>query len=262
MQKTIKNQTALLISNGLLRLTGNIVKTLSYPFHALFPKKRFTIPEFSPAKRQPSKPSKINRVIWQTNYSNKVTLTIYCNYLVNRLFSLSYDYRYVSTEARSDYIEKYADPRTFAAYSQLTDGAAQADFWRLFTLYQDGGIYMDIDGHLVGCLDNMIDPEDDEVLITRHGRYTNFFLASRKGNPFLKETLDIIVDNIENRRIDGGVFVLTGPDTLNRALENKEVNTRRDKLTCAQGTFANEYFQYMDKKRGKWIHAKNEDLLK
>jgi len=191
-----------------------------------------------------------------------VTLPIYCNYLVNRLFSLSYDYRYVSTEARSDYIEKYADPRTFAAYSQLTDGAAQADFWRLFTLYQDGGIYMDIDGHLVGCLDNMIDPEDDEVLITRHGRYTNFFLASRKGNPFLKETLDIIVDNIENRRIDGGVFVLTGPDTLNRALENKEVNTRRDKLTCAQGTFANEYFQYMDKKRGKWIHAKNEDLLK
>jgi len=225
MQKTIKNQTALLISNGLLRLTGNIVKILSYPFHALFPKKRFTIPEFSPAKRQPSKPSKINRVIWQTNYSNKVTLPIYCNYLVNRLFSLSYDYRYVSTEARSDYIEKYADPRTFAAYSQLTDGAAQADFWRLFTLYQDGGIYMDIDGHLVGCLDNMIDPEDDEVLITRHGRYTNFFLASRKGNPFLKETLDIIVDNIENRRIDGGVFVLTGPDTLNRAFENKEGGT-------------------------------------
>ena len=147
MQKTVKNQTALLISNGLLRLVGNIVKTLSYPFHALFPKKRFTIPEFSPAKRQSDKPSKINRVIWQTNYSNKVTLPIYCNYLVNRLFSLSYDYRYVSTEARSDYIEKYADPRTFAAYSQLTDGAAQADFWRLFTLYQDGGIYMDIDGN-------------------------------------------------------------------------------------------------------------------
>ena len=49
MQKIIKNQTALLISNGLLRLTGNIVKILSYPFHALFPKKRFTIPEFSPA---------------------------------------------------------------------------------------------------------------------------------------------------------------------------------------------------------------------
>ena len=50
MQKTVKNQTALLISNGLLRLTGNIVKILSYPSMHFFPKKRFTIPEFSPAK--------------------------------------------------------------------------------------------------------------------------------------------------------------------------------------------------------------------
>ena len=262
MQKIIKNQTALFISNGLLRFIGNLIKTVSYPFHLFFPKKRFTIPEFSQAKRQSSKSSHINRVIWQTNYSNKVTLPIYCNYLVNRLFSLSYNYRYVSTEARGDYIEQYADPRTFAAYNRLTDGAAQADFWRIFVLYQEGGIYIDIDGHLVGCLDTMIDSKDEEVLITRRGRYTNFFLASRKGNPFLKETLDIIIDNIENRRVDGGVFVLTGPETLNKALENKEVNTRRDKFTCVQGTFSNEYFQYIDKKCGKWIHAKNEDLLK
>jgi len=160
VQKTIKNQTALFISNGLLRFIGNLIKTVSYPFHLFFPKKRFTIPEFSQAKRQSSKSSHINRVIWQTNYSNKVTLPIYCNYLINRLFSLSYDYRYVSTEARGDYIEQYADPRTFAAYNRLTDGAAQADFWRIFVLYQEGGIYIDIDGHLVGCLDTMIDSKE------------------------------------------------------------------------------------------------------
>ena len=133
---SIKYEKLIVLCNGLSRLLGNIVKILGYPFHALFPKKRFTIPEFSQAKRQSSKSSHINRVIWQTNYSNKVTLPIYCNYLINRLFSLSYNYRYVSTEARGDYIEKYADPRTFAAYNRLTDGAAQADFWRIFVLYQ------------------------------------------------------------------------------------------------------------------------------
>ena len=143
--------------------------------------------------------------------------------------SLSYDYRYVSTEERAEYIKANADERTYNAYSKLTDGAAQADFWRIFTLYNEGGVYMDIDGHLVWCL---------------------------------KDTLDIIIDNIEQRRIDGGVFVLTGPTTLNQALEGKQVNSRRDKLTCTQGTFTNEYFQYMDKKRGKWNHTKNEDLLK
>lgn len=185
MYKPVKNKHLILITNGMTRLLGNIVKTLSYPFHALFPKMRFTIPEFSPAKRQSHKKTKINRVIWQTNYSNKVTLPVYCNYLFNRLLSLSYDYRYVSTEARADYIKTHADERTFNAYSKLTDGAAQADFWRIFTLYHEGGIYMDIDGHLVWCLDSIIDEEDSEVVISRRGRYTNFFSQCQRQS-FLK----------------------------------------------------------------------------
>ena len=78
----------------------------------------------------------------------------------------------------------------------------------------------------------------------------------------MKATLDLIVDNIENRRIEGGVFVMTGPDTLNNAIGNQVVNTRRDKITCTQGTFTNEYFQYIDKPRSKWNYKKNEELLK
>ncbi|WP_386689657.1 glycosyltransferase family 32 protein [Lonepinella sp. MS14437] len=262
MNKPVKNENLIVITNGLLRLTGNVVKILSYPFHFIFPKKRFTIPEFSPAKIHAKNSQKINRTIWQTNYSNQVALPIYCNYLVNRLLSRDYDYRYVSTEAREEYIKTHADERTFNAYSKLTDGAAQADFWRIFTLYNEGGVYMDIDGHLVWNLANIIDETDSEVLITRRDKYTNFFMASEKGNPFLKNTLNIIIDNIEQRRTDGGVFSLTGPTCLNQALEGKTVNTRRDKITCAQGTFSNEYFQYMDKKLGKWNHTKNENLLK
>lgn len=262
MKEKVKNEELIVIANGLWRLSGNIIKMLSYPFHALFPKKRFTIPTFSPAKRVSNKPSRINKTIWQTNYSNKVTLPVYCNYLVNRLLSREFDYRYVSTEERAEYIKANADTRTFEAYSKLTDGAAQADFWRIFTLYHEGGIYMDIDGHLVWNLSAIIGENDSEVVITRRDKYTNFFLAAEKGSPFLKDTLDIIIDNIEQRRIDGGVFNLTGPTTLNMALEGKTVNSRRDKITCAQGTFTNEYFQYMDKKRGKWNHAKNQDLLK
>lgn len=140
----VKNEQFIVICNGVFRLFGNIVKILSYPFHALFPKKRFTIPEYSPAKIQSSIPSKITKTIWQTNYSNKVTLPMYANYLFTRLMSLSYDYRYVSTEEREAYIKANADERTFNAYSKLTDGAAQADFWRIFTLLREGGIYIDI----------------------------------------------------------------------------------------------------------------------
>ena len=258
----VKYEKLIVICNGLFRLLGNIVKILSYPFHAVFPKKRFTIPEFSPAKLKSKRTDKITPIIWQTNYSNKVTLPMYCNYLFNRLMSLSYDYRYVSTEEREAYIKQNADERIFNAYSKLTDGAAQADFWRVFTLWKEGGIYIDIDGHLVFPLSQIIQPNDSEVLIKRRDKYTNFFLACEKGHPIMQQTLEIIVSNIENRRIEGGVFVMTGPDTLNSAIGNQQVNTRRDKITCAQGTFTNEYFQYIDKPRSKWNYKKNEELLK
>ena len=78
----------------------------------------------------------------------------------------------------------------------------------------------------------------------------------------MKATLDLIVENIENRRIDGGVFAMTGPETLNAVIDPKMINTRQDKVTCTQGTFTNEYFQYIDKPRSKWIYKKSEDLLK
>ena len=258
----VKYEKLIVICNGLFRLLGNIVKILSYPFHAVFPKKRFTIPEFSPAKLKSKRTDKITPIIWQTNYSNKVTLPMYCNYLFNRLMSLSYDYRYVSTEEREAYIKQNADERIFNAYSKLTDGAAQADFWRVFTLWKEGGIYVNIYGRLLFPLSQIIQPNDSEVLIKRRDKYTNFFLACEKGHPIMQQTLEIIVSNIENRRIEGGVFVMTGPDTLNSAIGNQQVNTRRDKITCAQGTFTNEYFQYIDKPRSKWNYKKNEELLK
>ncbi len=99
------NNFGLVVSNRLIRLTGNIVKTLSYPFHFVFKHKRFIIPEYSAAKVKPSSSSQIPRVIWQTNYSNKCALPVYVNYLFNRLCSLSYDYRYVSTDAREEYFK-------------------------------------------------------------------------------------------------------------------------------------------------------------
>lgn len=122
-----------MVVNRSVRLIGNIFKVLSYPFHFILPKVRFTIPEYSPAKIKGSGDSGVTKIIWQTNYSNRSTLPVYLNYLFNRLMSLSYDYRYVSTEAREEYIKQNAPKEVYDAYVQLTDGAAQADLWRVTT---------------------------------------------------------------------------------------------------------------------------------
>lgn len=250
------------IANRLIKVIGAIVKTLSYPFHFIFPKKRFTIPKQSDPLLPTTEPSRVPKIIWQTNYTNEVSLPVYVNYLFNRLISPDHEYRYVSTEERLEFIKEHAPKRVSAAFKQLTDGAAQADLWRVFVLNYYGGVYMDIDAHAVWPLSKMIDPDAKELFLLTKRHYSNYFIASEKKNPILQKALDIMIDNIEHKRIEKGVYELTGPIVLNTAIGDEEVNDRLYRITCNQGSFTNEYFQYIDKPRGKWIHADRKTLLK
>lgn len=252
----------IVVANRCIKIIGTIAKTLCYPYHFLFPKSRFTIPPQSDPIIKSKSKSNIPKIIWQTNYTNKVSLPVYLNYLFNRLMSLDFEYRYVSTEERLSFITTHAPKEMADAFKQLTDGAAQADFWRLFTLNYYGGVYMDIDAHTVWPLSKLIKPNDTELFLLNKEHFTNYFIASAKNNPVLEKALKIIVDNIKNKKLGGGVYDLTGPTVLNTAIGDKEVNHRFYRVTCVQGSFTNEYFQYIDKPRGKWTYVKKEDLLK
>lgn len=254
----------IIIFKALSRLFGNIVKTLSYPFHFIFPKKRFTIPKYSPAKiTNNCRSYKIPKIIWQTNYTNKVTLPVYVNYLFNRLMSKDYDYYYADDNDRIALIKEFGTEREYNAFMKLTDGATQADFWRVFILRLKGGVYMDIDAQLVYSLNKLIKAEDSELFIQRRpNEYTNYFIATTPDHYLLEKTLTKIVSNIEQNYTKEGVWHLTGPGVLNAVIGDTPLNYRPSKTTCIQGTFTNEYFQYMDKKRSKWIHKSNDELLK
>jgi len=247
--------------NRLTKLMGTLVKAFSYLFHFIFPKFRFTIP----AHKSPLFQSKIDytipKVIWQTNFTEKASLPVYVNYLFNRLMAYDYKYRYVSTEERHEFMKKHAPQEVFEAFNQLTNGAAQADLWRVFVLNYYGGVYMDIDAHVVWPLSKLIKPNDKEVILLNKEHYTNYFIASAPNNPILEKTIKIIVENIQQEKIDEGVYSLTGPITLNRAIGESQVNHRYYKITCIQGSFTNEHFQYIDKPRSKWTYVENKDLL-
>ncbi len=252
----------IIIVNRVSKLLGALIKAFSYLFHFIFPKKRFTIPTESHALFSSQTPTNITKIIWQTNYSNNVSLPVYMNYLFNRLMSLDWEYRYVSTEDRLDFMRTHASQQIADAFEQLTDGASQADLWRLFVLNNYGGVYMDIDAHAVWPLSKMIKPEDSEVFLMTKHNYSNYFIASAKNNPHLEKAIAIIVDNIEKKNIGNGVYDLTGPTALNKAIGDDVVNHRHNRITCIQGSFTNEYFQYIDKPRGKWTYAKKDELLK
>lgn len=248
--------------NRLAKISGALIKGFSFIFHFIFPKKRFIIPKQSAPLRAPKKETKIPKIIWQTNYTNRVSLPVYCNYLFNRMISPDFEYRYVSTEDRLTFIKENTPPEVSEAYERLNDGAAQADLWRMITLHHHGGVYMDIDAHAVWPLSEMIEANAEEVFLLNKEHYTNYFIASAPQNRFLKKTINNIVQNIQSKKISGGVYDLTGPTVFNDAIGDEPVNYRYYKITCIQGSFTNEHFQYIDKPRGKWTHAKKEDLLK
>ena len=250
-----------IVVNRLIKFIGVFVKAFSYFFHALFPKMRFTIPTHSSAWVKSQKSSNIPKIIWQTNYTNKVSLPVYLNYLLNRIMSPTFEYNCMNHDVRDEFLKNNAPQEVFDAYNKLTDGAAQADLWRVFVLNHIGGVYMDIDGTSVWNLASIIGNKNEVFLMTKHN-YSNYFIASAPKNEYLQKTLNMILENIKNKNIDDGVYGLTGPTVLNNAIGDNIVNNRHNKITCAQGSFTNEYFQYIDKPRGKWTHAKKEDLIK
>jgi mannosyltransferase OCH1-like enzyme len=141
-------------------------------------------------------------------------------------------------------------------------GAGQADFWRVLVLQKHGGVYLDIDAHTVTSLDNIIRPEDDEIFILmKDGKFTNYFIASVPDNPDIKKIIGQIIINIDNEATNS-IFSMTGPEVFNNVLDAKKVRTALYRYVSIQGSFTNEYFQYIDKPQGKWTKAKIAILKK
>jgi len=250
------------VVNRLTKVLGNIVKGLGYIFHLLLPKIRFTLPKQSPARCSLKTEQKIPRILWQTNYTNIVSMPMYINYLWNRLMSLNYEYRYASDDDILEFFETQTSQEELEAYKLLNDGAAKADFWRLAVLYHTGGVYLDIDASFVWPLSRQIKPDEDEIFLLNKQHFTNYFMATAPKNPIYQKAIKIVVDNIQGKKVTGGVYELTGPVVVNDAIGTQEVNTRFYRYVCVQGAFTNEHFHYIDKKQGKWTHTKQDDILK
>lgn len=251
----------ILLSNRLIKIGANLAKLLCYVFHFLFPRRRFTLPARARPLRPARQPAAIPRILWQTNYTDRVTLPVYLNYLFNRLMAPHFEYRFMTTEARADFIKAEYPGEIHDGYRKLLIGAAQADFWRLLVLYKYGGVYLDIDAHVVWPLGALVRPRDEELYITtKTGEISNYFIASKPGNPHLEQLIQAVLDNIRENRLTN-IYELTGPGVFNQVLDIRRVNTAYYRYTCNQGSFTNEYFQYIDKPQGKWTKEQRKTAI-
>lgn len=244
----------------MIRCMGGAVKFFGFLIHAVFPKKRFAIPLVSKARitSQEDGSVRIPRIIWQTNFTEKFTFPVYVNYLFNRKQTPSFEHRFVGDDAQEKYIREHASERTYKAYQRLTDGAAKADLWRLVVLYNEGGVYMDIDATLVCDLERMLVGREN-LFILNYDQFSQFFMATVPRHPLFVKMIERVVDNIENysskeRKLS--VFHTTGPGAIADLLPDSSTWVSH-KLVSVQGAFTSEYFQYMDRPGTKWIHKKS-----
>lgn len=248
----------LILNNKFAKVFGGAVKAFSYVYHFLFPAKRFTIPAISPPRKKADGEQRIPRIVWQTNFTDKATLPLYVNYLFNRWLSPAYEFRFVSTEGRAEFIRENFPPGVYERYRRIQIGAGQADFWRVLVLLRCGGVYFDMDAHAVAPLERVIRPEDEELfLLMKDGRLTNYFIASAPDNPNLEKVARRIQDNID-ANASSSIFEMTGPGAFLAVLEADKVGTAYYRYTALQGSFTNEYFQYMDKPEGKWTQQEQK----
>ena len=236
-----------------------MLKIGCYVIYFLRPKIRFLLPErCSSVIATKETSSAIPLTIWQTNFTNRVTLPVYLNYLFNRLMAPHHEHRFMVTDERETFIREHFPPEILEAYLQLQIGAAQADLWRLLVLQKYGGVYMDIDAHLVWPLHWSIPPEATELYLRiKTGEISNYFIASAPNNPKLQRLIDRVIQNIRERSSEN-VYNLTGPGVFNEVLGSEDVPTTYYLTTVNQGNFTNEFFQYIDKPQGKWTKEQHK----
>jgi mannosyltransferase OCH1-like enzyme len=247
------------ITRQVIKIFANLVKLFCYLFYFLFPYERFVLGAKSPKLlRGVYFSQSIPNTIWQTNFTNRVTLPVYINYLFNRVMAPRHEHCFMVTDEREAFIRENFPPEVLEAYLHLQIGAAQADLWRLLVLQKCGGVYMDIDAHLVWPLHWSIPPEATELYLRiKTGEISNYFIASAPNNPRLQRVIDKVIQNIHERSSEN-VYNLTGPGVFNEVLGSENVPTTYYLTTVNQGNFTNEFFQYIDKPQGKWTKEQHK----
>ncbi|ASW73224.1 glycosyl transferase [Chryseobacterium piperi] len=132
-----------------------------------------------------------------------------------------YDYFFYDDNDIQKFIEDEFPPEYIENYNKLTIGAAKADFFRYAILYKKGGVYLDIDSAITKPLRQLIN-EDDEAVISkeRHeGLYVQWALIFNKNHPFLKKTLELMLDNIKTHRYPNNIHATTGPTVFSNGIK-------------------------------------------
>eukprot|EP00854_Cymbomonas_tetramitiformis_P014455 gene14455-17084_t len=155
-----------------------------------------------------------------------------------RMNNNDYSYHYYDDNQLEKYVTSFnckdfnfTKEELLKAYYKLKPGAGKADLFRYMIIYEQGGVYMDIDTSCKKPLSSFIRENDDIVSgIGKRGDLHQWGLIYTPKNDIIKKTLELSVHNILNENFvngyDNSLEGLSGPPCLNVAFQDYSNNTR------------------------------------
>ncbi|GAB4299976.1 MAG: glycosyltransferase family 32 protein [Desulfuromonadia bacterium] len=242
----------ILLTARLQQLFCNILKGFLILHFRLSPSRRYRLPNHAPPLTHRRPGAVVPPILWQTNYSGDVTLSLYVNYWWNRLMVPGYEYRFFDDDACAIYVRTHF-PEAWEWYRRLQVGAARADYWRVLAILREGGLYLDLDATLCWNPDHFLRRGETELLLRMpDGSLTNYCFAAISSHPLLKEIDLRIRENIELAR-HHSVFDLTGPTVFQELGDREGYSIVSSRLVSRQGQLTNKSLQYPHSRGRFWV---------
>jgi hypothetical protein len=127
--------------------------------------------------------------------------------------------------------------KEYSAYNKLIPGAYKADLFRYCILYKYGGCYSDIGHVMLKSFDTIIG--NNKLVIVKDKPYLNYtgihnaLMCVTPSNGFIKQLIDVSVENIKNKYYGENPLSITGPFMMGKVFQchysnycNKELNEK------------------------------------
>ena len=164
----------------------------------------------------------IPKIIYQTWFTKDIPNEIleYTNKMLKK--NPNYKYYLYDDVDMDNFVKNNYDIKTYTNFKKLKVPTAKADFWRYLILYKTGGIYLDMDSTIDIDLDNFINKNDYAILSKEKNKdiFIQWCLIFNKNHPILKEVINLVNYNIDNKLYENDILNLTGPKVFTKGLHN------------------------------------------
>lgn len=161
-------------------------------------------------------PKKIYRSWYTQNFHKKI------NKQMHKMLEINKDYEQIiyTDEQVKDFVNSNFSGEISKSFNKLNIMTAKVDFWRYLILYQNGGIYLDIDSNINYKISSFLN-EDDDALITAEtnpGLFVQWALFFNKKHPILENLIEQVTENISKNKYPNDIVNTTGPGAFTKSL--------------------------------------------